>query len=470
MPTNLLWCLVGCFLGTVVGILPGLGPAATIALLLPMTYNMSPTGGIIMLTGIYYGAKYGGSTTSILLNMPGESSSVVTCLDGYQMARKGRAGAALGIAAIASFIAGTFGIVALSLVAPTVAQFALSFSSPEYFALMALGLALVVLLAADSLVKGLIALLVGLWLTSIGTDLFTSQSRFTFGQSSLLSGLDFMIVAIGVFAITEVLNSIADNEETQILPVPKGLRNLLPSWEELKACRFAFANGSIVGFVIGVLPGAGASIASFISYGIERAFSKHPEKFGTGHVEGIVDSTSANNSALGGAWIPALVFGIPGDSITAIVIGVLYMKGMNPGPTVFLENPQLIYAVFLIFILANLLMLPLGWAAIKGARQMLRAPRNLLLPVILLFCIVGSFAMTNSLYGVALMLVMGLFGWFLESHGIPVAPLILGLVLGEMLEQTFVQSMIKADGSTESLFETDIDYLRGAAPAPQFHL
>jgi putative tricarboxylic transport membrane protein len=282
MPSNLLWCLVGCFLGTVVGILPGLGPAATIAMLLPMTYNMSPASGIIMLTGIYYGAKYGGSTTSILLNMPGESSSVVTCIDGYQMARKGRAGAALGIAAIASFIAGSFGIIALSVMAPPIAAFALTFSSPEYFALMALGLALVVLLAGDSLVKGLIALLVGLWLTSIGTDLFTSQSRFTFGQTTLLSGLDFMVVAIGVFAITEVMASISEQEETQVLPVPKSLRNLLPNWEELKACRFAFANGSIVGFIIGVLPGAGASIASFISYGIERAFSRHPEKFGTG--------------------------------------------------------------------------------------------------------------------------------------------------------------------------------------------
>jgi len=220
-------------------------------------------------------------------------------------------------------------------------------------------------------------------------------------------------------------------------------RGLGPIWRRYW---FNFLRGSAIGTVIGALPGAGADIAAWISYAVSKRFSKEPEKFGTGHVEGIVDSTSANNSALGGAWIPALVFGIPGDSITAIVIGVLYMKGMNPGPTVFTENPQLIYAVFLIFILANLVMLPLGWAAIKSARQILRTPRNILLPVILLFCVVGSFAMTNSLYGVALMLGMGLFGWFLEEHGIPVAPLILGLVLGEMLEQTFVQSMIKADG------------------------
>src|SRR5919205_1731769 len=244
-PLNLLWCFVGVLLGTVIGVMPGLGPPATIAMLLPLTALMNPAGAIIMLAGIYYGAKYGGSTTSILLNVPGESSSVVTCLDGYQMARKGRAGAALGIAAIASFIAGTVGVIALTLMAPPIAAFALAFSSPEYFALMCLGLALVVLLSGTSLVKGLISLLAGLWLTSIGTDLFTAQSRFTFGQSSLLGGIDFMVVAIGLFAIAEVLGSVEAREDSHLLPVPRGILNLLPNWEELKACRFAFMNGSI---------------------------------------------------------------------------------------------------------------------------------------------------------------------------------------------------------------------------------
>src|SRR5215218_1023526 len=279
-PANIFWCFVGCFLGSVVGIIPGLGPAATIAMLLPLTFKMDPSAGIIMMAGIYYGAKYGGSTTSILLNIPGESSSVVTCLDGYQMARKGRAGAALGIAAIASFVAGTVGVIALSLIAPPVAAFALSFSSPEYFALMCLGLALVVLLSGPSLIKGLLSLFLGLWLTSIGTDLFTAQSRFIFGQPELLGGMDFVVVAIGVFAIAEVLASIDAGDKARMLPVPKGMRNLLPSWEELKQCRFAFINGSITGFIIGILPGAGASISSFIAYGIEKAFSKHPERFG----------------------------------------------------------------------------------------------------------------------------------------------------------------------------------------------
>ena len=300
-PANLFWCFVGCFLGTVVGILPGLGPAATIAMLLPLTYKMDPAGGIIMMAGIYYGAKYGGSTTSILLNIPGESSSVVTCIDGHQMARNGRAGAALGIAAIASFIAGTFGVIALSLIAPPVAAFALSFSSPEYFALMCLGLALVVLLSGPSLIKGLLAMLIGLWLTSIGTDLFTAQSRFIFGQSVLLGGIDVMVIAIGVFAIAEVLSSIEAGDDAQLLPVPRGIRNLLPNLEELKACRFAFLNGSVVGFLLGCLPGAGATIASFISYGVEKAVSKHPEKFGHGAPEGVAAPEGANNADTGGA-------------------------------------------------------------------------------------------------------------------------------------------------------------------------
>src|SRR6476659_7056681 len=242
---NLFWCFVGCFLGTIVGILPGLGPAATIALLFPLTLKMDPAGGIIMLAGIYYGAKYGGSTTSILLNIPGESSSVVTCIDGYAMAKNGRAGSALGIAAIASFVAGTVGVVLLTAMAPPVATFALRFSAPEYFALMCLGLALVVLLSGPSLIKGLLSLLIGLWLTSIGTDLFTAQARFIFGQSVLLGGIDVMVIAIGVFAISEVLASIEAGEDAQVLPVPHGFRNLLPNWTELKACRFAFLNGSV---------------------------------------------------------------------------------------------------------------------------------------------------------------------------------------------------------------------------------
>src|SRR5437868_7528566 len=259
-PLNLLWCFVGVLLGTIVGIMPGLGPPATIAVLLPLTALINPTGAIIMLAGIYYGAKYGGSTTSILLNVPGESASVVTCIDGYQLARKGRAGPTLGIAAIASFSAGTVGVLGLMLIAPPLAKMALAFSSPEYFALMALGLAMVVLLAGRSMVKALLSMLVGLWIAGIGTDLFSTTSRFTFGRIELLSGVDFVVVAIGVFAIGEVLAGLEAPEEARLLPVPKGLRNLLPTLQDLKDCRFAFANGSVVGFLIGCLPGGGSTI------------------------------------------------------------------------------------------------------------------------------------------------------------------------------------------------------------------
>src|SRR5258706_838986 len=302
-PANLLWCLVGAVLGTVVGIMPGLGPPATIAMLLPLTFLMNPASAMIMLAGIYYGAKYGGSTTSILLNVPGESAPVVTCLDGYAMARNGRAGAALGIAAIASFIAGTVGVLGLMLVAPPLAKMALAFSSPEYFALMALGLAMVVLLAGRSMLKALLSMLVGLWIAGIGTDLFSTTSRFTFGRIELLSGVDFVVVAIGVFAIGDVLAGLEAPDEARLPPLPKGLRNLLPTLQDLKDCRFAFANGSVIGFLIGVLPGAGSTIASFISYGVEKAVSKRADQFGTGVVEGVAAPEGANNSETGGrAW------------------------------------------------------------------------------------------------------------------------------------------------------------------------
>src|SRR5690349_22336846 len=301
---NLMMCVAGVVLGTIMGGLPGLGPPATIAMLLPLTFKLDPTGAMIMLAGIYYGAKYGGSTTSILLNVPGESSSVVTCIDGYQMARKGRAGPALGMAAIASFIAGTFGVVALMLVAPPLARVSLAFSSPEYFALMVLGLAMVVLLSGESLTKALLAMLVGLWIASMGTDLFSATSRFTFGRAELLGGIDFVIVAIGIFAIAEVLANMEPHEGGTMLPVPKGLRNLLPTWQDMKDCRFAFVNGSVLGFLIGVLPGAGSTIASFLSYGVEKAVSRHPERFGTGVIEGVAAPEGANNSETGGALVP----------------------------------------------------------------------------------------------------------------------------------------------------------------------
>ena len=445
-PGNLMWCFVGCFLGTVVGIMPGLGPAATIAMLLPLTFKMDPTSAIIMLAGIYYGAKYGGSTTSILLNVPGESASVVTCLDGYQMARKGRAGAALGIAAIASFVAGTVGVIALMLISPPLAKVALSFSSPEYFALMALGLAMVVLLAGRSLVKALLAMLVGLWIAGMGTDLFTAVSRFTFGQSELLDGVDFVIVAIGVFAVGEVLGNMEQREAAQVLPVPKGLRNLLPTLEELKACRFAFLNGSVVGFLIGVLPGAGSTIASFISYGLEKAVSKHPEKFGTGVPEGVAAPEGANNSETGGALVPMLTLGIPGSSTTAILLAALILWGLKPGPLMIQDNPALFWGLVASMYVGNVMLLVLNIPLIPLFAQILRLPVELLYPLIFGISIVGVYSVSGSLFDVWMLAAFGLLGYVMRRLDYPSAPLILGLVLGDSMERALRQSLMMSQG------------------------
>ncbi len=455
-PTNLLWAFVGCLLGTVVGILPGLGSAATISLLLPLTFSMDPAGGVIMMAGIYYGAKYGGSTTSILLNIPGESSSVVTCLDGYQMARKGRAGAALGIAAIASFVAGTVGIVLLTLVAPPVAAFALRFSSPEYFALMVLGLALVVLLSGPSLVKGLLALLVGLWLTSIGTDIFTAQARFIFGQAPLLGGIEFMVVAIGVFAVAEVLANIDGGEDSKMFPVPRGLRNLLPTWEDLKACRFAFLNGSVIGFLIGVLPGAGGTIASFISYGLEKAVSKHPEKFGTGVPEGVAAPEGANNADTGGALVPLLTLGIPGGSSTAILLSALIIWGVRPGPLMMEESPDVFWGLVASMYIGNVMLLVLNLPLVPLFAQLLRLPTYILHPFIFGISIVGVYGVTGRLFDTALLVGFGLLGYVMTKLKYPTAPLILGFVLGDSMERALRQSLMMSQGDLAMLVERPI--------------
>jgi putative tricarboxylic transport membrane protein len=446
-PANLLWCLVGVGLGTLVGIMPGLGPPATIAMLLPLTALMSPGSAMIMLAGIYYGAKYGGSTTSILLNVPGESASVVTCLDGYQMARKGRAGAALGIAAIASFIAGTVGVLGLMLVAPPLARLALAFSSPEYFALMALGLAMVVLLAGRSLLKALLAMLVGLWLAGIGTDLFSSEARFTFGRLELLSGIDFVVVAIGVFALGEVLSSMEEQAPQQALPIPKGLRNLLPTLQDLKDCRFAFANGSVIGFVIGVLPGAGSTIASFISYGVEKAVSRRREQFGNGVVEGVAAPEGANNSETGGALVPLLTLGIPGSSTTAILLAALVLWGFKPGPLFISDNPSLFWSLVASMYIGNVMLLVLNLPLAPVFAQVLRAPAYVLFPLILGVSMVGVYSASSSLFDVGLLAGFGLLGYLMRKLDYPSAPLILGLVLGGAMERALRQSLMMSEGS-----------------------
>ena len=445
-PLNLFWCFVGVFLGTVVGVLPGLGPAATIAMLLPLTFNMPPTTAVIMLAGIYYGAKYGGSTTAILLNVPGESASVVTCLDGYQMARNGRAGAALGIAAISSFIAGTVGVIGLMLLAPPLAKFGLSFSSPEYFALMAMGLAMVVLLAGESMVKALLGMLVGLWIASMGIDLFSDASRFTFGRSELLDGVDFVIVAIGVFALGEVFGNMEKRGEGTMLPVPKGLRNMLPTMAELKACRFAFLNGSVIGFIIGVLPGAGSTVASFIAYGVEKAVSKHPEKFGTGVPEGVAAPEGANNSETGGAMVPLLTLGIPGSGTTAILLAAFILWGLRPGPLMIQDNPDLFWGLVASMYVGNIMLLVLNLPLIPLFAQILKLREYFLYPIIFGISIIGVYAVSGSLFDCWMLAVFGLLGYLMRRLDYPSAPLILGLVLGDSMERALRQSLMMSQG------------------------
>ena len=455
-PQNLWWCIVGCFLGTVIGILPGLGPAATIAILLPLTFGMDPTSGIIMLAGIYYGAKYGGSTTSILLNMPGEASSVVSCIDGYQMAKKGRAGPALAIAAIASFVAGTFGIVILTLLAPPLAELALAFSSPEFFALMVLGLALVVLLGGRSMLKAGLSMLLGLWLTSIGTDLFTAESRFIFGTSELIGGLDFIIVAVGLYAVAEIMSSVEQKEEAQLLPLPKGLRNYLPSWEEVKACRFAFINGSVVGFFIGTLPGAASSVSSFVSYGIEKLVSKRPEMFGKGAPEGLAAPEGANNADSSGAMLPLLTFGIPAGGSTAILLSALIMWGYRPGPLLISDSPDLFWGLIASMYIGNVVLFLMNLPMVPLFAQILRVPVWLLFPGVLGISIVGAYSVSGSLFDIATLAAFGLLGFVMVKLEFPIAPLVLGFVLGDPLERAVRQSLSMSMGDPTILVSRPI--------------
>ena len=451
-PMNLAMCFLGCLLGTIVGVLPGLGPPATIAMLLPLTFKMDPTGAMIMLAGIYYGAKYGGSTTSILLNVPGESSSVVTCLDGYQMARQGRAGAALGISAIASFVAGTIGTVLLMLVAPPLAKLSLAFSSPEYFALMVLGLAMVVLLAGDSLTKALLAMTFGLWIAGMGTDLFTATSRFTFGQTELLGGIDFVIVAIGIFAVGEVMANMEPEKPLDMLPVPKGLKNLFPTLQDLKDCRFAFMNGSIIGFFIGILPGAGATISSFLSYGLEKAVSKHPEKFGTGVIEGVAAPEGANNADTAGAMVPLLTLGIPGSGTTAILLAALVLWGFKPGPMFIEDSPAMFWGLVASMYIGNVVLLILNLPLVAVFAQLLRMPGYVMYPLILGVSMVGIYTINSSIFQLCLLAAFGLVGYAMRKLDFPTAPLVLGLVLGDSMEKALRQSLMMSQGDLSILF------------------
>jgi putative tricarboxylic transport membrane protein len=452
-----LWVIFGsAIFGLFVGAVPGLTATMATALLVPVTFFMPPVPAIASIVTATAMAIFAGDIPSCLLRMPGTPASAAYTDEAYALTKKGHGELALGAGLVFSVIGGLFGTAVLIVAAPALAEVALRFSSFEYFWLVVLGLSSAVFLAIGNPLKGVVSLLLGLLVASVGLDNPAGFPRFTFGNAELAGGLTLIPIMIGMFAVSEIIRGVASIDkpwemaQAQIGNVFRGMGGLIRKYP-VQTLR-----GSVLGTAIGALPGAGADIAAWMSYAISKKFSKERDKFGTGHVEGIIEAGASNNSALAGAWIPALVFGIPGDSITAIVIGVLYIKGLNPGPTIFMSNAVALYAIFIVFILANLLLLPLGIAAIKGAKQMLRAPREALLPVILLFCIVGSFAINNSAFGVLLMLVFGVIAYLMEENGFPVAPAILGMVLGAMLEEHFIASMIKADGRLLAFFERPI--------------
>jgi len=452
-----LWVIVAsAAFGLFVGAIPGLTATMATALLVPVTFFMPPVPAIASIVTATAMAIFAGDIPSCLLRMPGTPASAAYTDEAYAMTKKGQGEMALGAGLIFSVMGGLFGTAVLIAAAPALAEVALKFSSFEYFWLVILGLSSAVFLAIGDPLKGVVSLLLGLLVSAVGLDNPAAFPRFTFGNAELAGGFTLIPIMIGMFAVSEILRNVANMDQPWEMAQSKIGNVFTGMWTLTKRYPVQILRGSTLGTAIGALPGAGADIAAWMSYAISKKFSKEREKFGTGHVEGIVEAGASNNSALAGAWIPALVFGIPGDSITAIVIGVLYIKGLNPGPTVFMEKAPEMYAIFIVFILANLLMIPLGVAAIKGAKQLLRAPREVLMPVILLFCIVGSFAINNSIFGVVLMLAFGIVAYLMEENGFPVAPAILGMVLGAMLEENFISSMIKADGRLLGFFERPI--------------
>lgn len=443
-PTNLLLCLVGVTVGMLIGVLPGLGPAATIAILLPVTYHIEPASAIIMLAGVFYGAQYGGTITSVLLNLPGEASSVVTALDGHQMARKGRAGSALGIAAVGSFIGGTLSIVGLSLLAPTVAGWALDFGPPEYALLALLGLLLVSTLGSGSVVKSLLAAALGLLLATAGSDPVQGGDRFTFGTDQLADGIDFVIIAMGIFGLGEILYNLEGLRRESAPPPAVG--KAYPSREDLRQSRGPIARGSISGFILGILPGGGAVMASLVAYATEKRISKQPERFGKGAIEGVAAPESANNAAATSSFIPLLTLGIPANATMAVMFGALLLQGITPGPQLIDEHPDIFWGVIDSMYIGNLFLLALSIPLIGIFIRILTVRATILMPVTVVITMVGVYTVRNSTFDMFLVVGLGLLGYGMKKIRLDPGPLVLAFVLGGLLETSFRQSMRIFDG------------------------
>lgn len=443
----LLTVLAASAFGILVGAIPGLTATMATAMLVPLTFFMEPIAAVGAMVSCSAMAIFAGDIPGALLRIPGTPASAAYVEDTYKLTLKGQAELGLGACVLFSAIGGLFGTAVLILAAPSLAEFAMSFSSQEYFWMALLGLTCAVFIGAASPVKGFISLLIGLTIGMVGLNNPAGFPRLTFGSTEMMAGIDFIPVMIGIFAISEVLRT-ALGSGSGWEQMPKAVGNIFSHWGYMLKTYWRQAiRGNLTGTAIGILPGAGADVAAYVSYAVSRRFSKTPEKYGTGHVEGVVEAGAANNASLSSAWVPALVFGIPGDTITAIVIGVLYVKGLNPGPTLFLFNPQTIYAVFLIFILANLIMVPLGWMIIKSSKNILRVSKSVLMPLILIFCIVGAFASNNTVFGVSIMLIFGVIGYLMEENDFPIAPCVLGIVIGPILEKNMISTLIKSNGN-----------------------
>ncbi len=455
-PFNLLLCFLGCVVGTIIGALPGIGPAAGLSILLPLTFGMNPTTAMIMMAGLYCGTMYGGTITSVLINVPGESSSVMTCLDGYQMAMQGRAGKALGIAAIGSFIAGTASVVFLMLLAVPLVKFALSFGPPEYFALMLMGLCTVAGLTSGSVLKALAGTFLGILISAPGMDAFSGLPRLTFGVTGLLGGIDFVVVAVGLFGIGEVLYNADQAIKLEFVTEKIKINEVWPNRAEWRASAVPIARGTFIGFIVGVLPGAGGTIASFLSYAAEKRFSKHPEQFGKGAIEGVAGPESANNASTGGAMVPLLTLGIPGSGTTAIMLGALLMYGLQPGPLLFQKNPGFVWGVIASMYIGNIMLVIMNMACIPLFVKICKIPNYLLMPLVIVFATVGVYSVDGNIFDIWMLYIFGVMGYFMNKFDMPRAPVLLAVVLGPLVERALRQSLILSLGSYDIFFTRPI--------------
>ena len=452
---NLGYCFIGVLVGTLIGVLPGLGPAATLSLLLPSTYYINNTSAIIMLAGVFYGAMYGGSTTSVLVNIPGETASIVTCLDGHQMALKGRGGAALGISAFGSFIGGTLSVIGLMIGARLLSQVSLRFGPPEYFSLIFLAFSILIYLSSGSPLKAVIMAVFGVFLGTIGTDFITGEARFTYGSLTLNDGIGLIPVVMGVFGIAEVMENLEGEINRTLLKPPK-LRNLFPNLQEWKDSIGPIFRGTLLGFFLGILPGGGAVVASFASYALEKKMSKHPEQFGRGAIQGVAGPETANNSAVAAQFIPLVTFGIPTNVVMALIIGALMMHGIKPGPTFIADNPKLFWGVVASMYAGNVMLLVLNLPLIGIWVRLLTVPYRVLFPLILLFCLIGVYSINSNFWELIIMIIFGFVGYLMRKFRYEGAPFAFALVLSPIMENALRQSLLISGGSFRIFFSRPI--------------